>query len=92
MRKKIDQSEYKSVYKEDWCKSVFEYANHQKGSEMTPPAVSVRLRCPICGENLTENLIELREDFWQCRKCGYSDVVAMWDGKNDLRIPLNKEK
>lgn len=38
-----------------------------------------RLKCPICGETETNNLIERRRDFWECRSCGYIEDVAMWD-------------
>lgn len=38
-----------------------------------------RHQCPLCDEKTTtEDIIKLRADFWECRKCGFTGDDSGW--------------
>lgn len=37
------------------------------------------LVCPVCHSSKQFDIIRRRDDFWECRKCGFMDDEMNWD-------------
>lgn len=75
----------KSVYREMGWGNSKEFLNKKRDKAEQRQSYTSRISCPICGETKSENLMELRAEFWECRTCGFADDVGMWDKKEDIK-------
>lgn len=77
------------LYRKGKLKVDFRIAMGRALSKKTPKGIAeadiATFSCPDCGENLRENLIRTRPEFYDCRTCGGSfikeETFDEWDNE-----------